>query len=503
MDDARHALARDALQQGRLTEAEELFAAIVGDNPDDTEALYFLAAMRLHRGEVTGAHAAIERAIEKNPKNARYRVAMGQVLARQKQYNDAEAAFESALLIEPDNGDAYTNLGAMQFDLARYEEAEFTLRKALIYHPTHGPAAIQLGRPLLRLYKVEEAVSLFHAILQVSPDDTSAQINIGIGCTLLGDLESAQEAFEAALVNDPDNIEAHVNYAHLLFLGGDYERGYTEHEWRLKKTDYRDLSAFRSPLWSGEDLAGKSVLLWGEQGLGDTLQFVRYAPHVAKSARRVIVECNPILHRLIADMPGIDEVVDLDDGRDYDIHLPLMSLPIWYGASDIPDKTPYLAAPEPADLGPREGLRVGLIWAGNPNHARDRERSRLLSEFAPLTARADVTFYALQKGVAAKQSPPEDMRLVDLGTAFKDMADTAATMQSLDLVISIDSAPAHLAGALGIPVWVLLTRMPDWRWGLGRDDTPWYPSMRLFRDENGWEDLFERVAAALANFQPG
>jgi Flp pilus assembly protein TadD len=500
MDDARHALARDALQQGRLTEAEELFAAIVGDNPDDTEALYFLAAMRLHRGEVAGAHASIERAIEKNPKNARYRVAMGQVLARLKQYNEAEAAFEAALLIEPDNGDAYTNLGAMQFDLARYEEAEFTLRKALIYHPTHSPAAIQLGRALLRLYKVEEAVSLFHAILQVSPDDTSAQINIGIGCTLLGDLESAREAFEAALVNDPDNIEAHVNYAHLLLLGGDYERGYAEHEWRLKRTDYRDLSAFRSPLWSGEDLAGQSVLLWGEQGLGDTLQFVRYAPHVAKVARRVIVECNPILQRLIADMPGVDEVVDLDDGRDYDIHLPLMSLPIWYGASDIPNKTPYLAAPEAADLGPRESLRVGLIWAGNPDHARDRERSRLLSEFAPLTARADVTFYALQKGAAAKQSPPDGMRLVDLGTSFADMADTAAAMQSLDLVISIDSAPAHLAGALGIPVWVLLTRMPDWRWGLEREDTPWYPSMRLFRDENGWEDLFERVAAALTNF---
>ena len=500
MDDARHALARDALQQGRPTEAEELFTAIVSENPHDTEALYFVAAMQLHRGDVAGAHTSIERAIDKNPKEARYRVAMGQILARQKQYDAAETAFESALLIEPGNGDAYTNFGAMQFDLGRYEEAEFTLRKALIYHPNHGSAATHLGRALLRLYKVEEAVSLFHAILQVSPNDTSAQINIGIGCTLLGDLESAREAFEAALVNDPENVEAHVNYAHLLLLDGDYERGYIEHEWRLKKTGYRDLSTFRSPLWSGEDLAGKSVLLWGEQGLGDTLQFVRYAPHVAKNARHVTVECNPILHRLIADMPGIDGVVDLDDGRDYDLHLPLMSLPVWYGASDIPNKTPYLAAPEPTDLGSREGLRVGLIWAGNPNHARDRERSRPLSEFAPLADRADVTFYALQKGAAAKQRPPDGMRLIDLGTTFKDMSDTAAAMLSLDLVISIDSAPAHLAGALGIPVWVLLSRMPDWRWGLGRDDTPWYPSMRLFRDANGWEDLFERVAAELANF---
>ena len=502
MDDARHALARDALQQGRLAETEELYAAIVDDNPDDTEALYIVAAMQLHRGEVAGAHTSIERAIDKNPNKASYRVAMGQILARQKYYDAAETAFEAALLIEPGNGDAYTNLGAMQFDLRRYEEAEFTLRKALIYHPNHYRAAIQLGRALLRLYKVEEAVSLFHAVLQVSPNDANAQIDIGVGYTLLGDLESAREAFEAALVNDPNNVDAHVNYAHLLFLEGDYEHGYAEHEWRLKKIDYRDLSAFQSPLWSGEELAGKSVLLWGEQGLGDTLQFVRYAPHVAQSAQRVIVECNPILHQLIADMPGVDEVVDLYDGRDYDFHLPLMSLPLRHGVSDIPDKMPYLSAPEPADLGPREGLRVGLIWAGNPHHSRDRDRSRLLSEFAPLTARADVTFYALQKGVAAKQSPPDGMRIIDLGSGFADMADTAAAMRSLDLVISIDSAPAHLAGALGIPVWILLTRMPDWRWGLGRDDTPWYPSMRLFRDENGWEDLFERAAAALANFQP-
>jgi tetratricopeptide (TPR) repeat protein len=501
MDDTRHALARDAIQQGQFTEAEELVAAIISDNPDDSEAHYLLAVMQLECGKFSIAHASIKIAIDKEPKNARFRVALGQIFTQQKQYSEAESAFETVLLIDPGNGDAYTNLGAMQFNLARYEEAKFNFQKALFYHPTHGPAAIQLGRALLRLYKVEEAVSLFHAILLVSPDNTSAQINIGIGYTLLGDLESAQEAFETALISDPDNAEAHVSYAHLLLLRGDYERGYAEHEWRLKKTDYRDLSAFRSPLWSGEDLAEKSILLWGEQGLGDTLQFIRYAPHVAQSAQRVIVECNPILHQLIANMPGIDKVVDLDGGRNYDFHLPLMSLPLWYGVSKIPDKTPYLSAPKPADLDRKEKLRVGLIWAGNPNHARDRERSRLLSEFAPLTARADVTFYALQKGIAAKQSPPDGMCLIDLGSGFADMADTAAAMRSLDLVISVDSAPAHLAGALGIPVWVLLTRMPDWRWGLGRDDTPWYPSMRLFRDENGWEDVFERVAAALTNFK--
>ena len=161
---------------------------------------------------------------------------------------------------------------------------------------------------------------MFHAVLQLDPHDANVQVNIGIGCTLLGDLASAQEAFEAALLNEPDNVEAHVNYA-LLLLKGDFEAGYREHEWRLKKTGYRDLSDFKSAMWSDEDLAGKTVLLWGEQGLGDTLQFIRTHRVVAKAAR-VIVECNPILHGLIADMPGVDNVVDLDNGYSYDLHLP-------------------------------------------------------------------------------------------------------------------------------------------------------------------------------------
>jgi len=179
-----------------------------------------------------------------------------------------------------------------------------------------------------------------------------------------------------------------------------------------------------------------------------------------------------------------------------------MSLPLHYGANDIPTKTPYLPTPPPTDLGLRIGLKVGLVWAGNPNHARDRERSRSLFEFAPLRARRDATFYSLQKGHALQQSPPDGMNLLDLGSGFNDMADTAAAMRSLDLVISIDSAPAHLAGALDVPVWVLLPRIPDWRWGLEREDTPWYPRMRLFREREGWPEVFERVAEALADFSP-
>ena len=502
MTDARHAAARNALQEGRFDDAERLYAAITDDDNRDAEAHYHLAAMQLRRKDTVAAEGSIEAAISVNPQDARYHVALGQVRIVQKRHDAAEGAFVSALSIDPSNGDAYTNLGGMQFDLARYEEAEFTLRKALIYHPHHRQAATQLGRALLRLQKIEEAVSLFHAVLQTDPHNASVQINIGIGCVLLGDFASAREAFETALAKEPGNIEAHVNYAHLLLLQGDHQRGYEEHEWRLRRPGYRDLSNFHAPLWKGEDIAGRSVLLWGEQGLGDIIHFARYIPYVADTADRVTVECNPILHRLIAEIPGVDAVFGLDDATGYDIHLPLMSLPLWHGADAIPTETPYLPPPPPADLGARDGIKVGLVWAGNPNHARDRERSRALAEFAPLTARPDVTFYALQKGEAVRQSPPDGMTLIDLGSEFADMADTAAAMQALDLIISIDSAPAHLAGALGIPVWVLLTRIPDWRWGLEREESAWYPSMRLFRERDGWPEVFARVATALEDFSP-
>ena len=502
MDDPRHELARSALQQGRFKEAEKLYTDIVSDTPTDTEALYYLAAMQLRRDHPAAALQSIERAIDLAPKDARFHVARGQVLAQMEAPEKAQDAFELALSIEPTNGDAFTSLGTLLFDEGRYEEAEFALRKALIYHPGHRAAATQLGRTLLRLYRIEEAVSLFHAILQIDPNDANVQVNVGIGCTLLGDLASAREAFEAAIANDPNNIEAHVNYAHLLLLQGEFAKGYAEHEWRLRNPKYRDLAAFTGPLWEDQDISGKTVLLWAEQGLGDTLQFVRYAPLVAETAGRLIIECHPLLHRLVAGMPGVDQVVDIRQGRDYDLHAPLMSLPGRYGKKAASVSFPYLDAPPPADLGPGTGLRVGLVWAGNPGHARDRERSRLLSEFAPLTRCPNVAFYALQRGAATRQPPPDGMRLIDLASGFRDMADTAAAMRALDLVVSIDSAPAHLAGALGVPVWVLLTRIPDWRWGLGREDTVWYPSMRLFRDEAGWDDLFERVAAALQEFSP-
>ena len=500
MNKKRHFWAQQALREGRFSDAEQTYYQIIEEDPKDADGHFHLAALQLRRSANTEALQSIGQAIKCDPNDARHHVAHGQILNEQKNTEAAEAAFEKALTIEPDNGDAYTNLGSMLFEVGRYEDAEFMLRKALLYHPKHTPAAIQLGRVLLRLYRVEEAVSLFHAVLQFYPNDANALVNIGVGCSLLGDLASAREAFETALINDPENIEAHVNYAHLLLLEGDFENGYREHEWRLKKTGYRDLSDFKSAMWENQDITGKTILLWAEQGLGDALQFIRYAPLVAETPARVIVECNPIIHELISKMPGVDQVVDLNLGQGYDLHLPLMSLPLKYGMSHGSNYFPYLTPPAATDFGTKQRLRVGLNWAGNPEHARDRERSRRLSEFAPITTVPNIDFYSLQIGPASAQLKDTTIQIIDLENSLKTMSDTAAAMCALDLVISIDSAPAHLAGALDIPVWVLLTKVPDWRWGLEKETTPLYRSMRIFREQNGWEDVFARVAAALIEF---
>ena len=493
-------MARQALQESRFSDAEEAYQKILENNPKDADGYFHMAALQLRRGADTEALQSIGQAIACDPTGARHHVAHGQILRAQKNTDAAELAFERALAIEPNNSDAYTNLGGMLFDVGRYEDAEFILRKALIYHPSHTPAANQLGRALLRLYRIEEAVSLFHAVLQFEPNDANTQVNIGIGCLLLGDRDSAREAFEAALSNDPENIEAHVNYAHLLLLEGDFENGYREHEWRLKKAGYRKLTDFKSAIWGDEELTGKTILLWAEQGLGDTLQFVRYAPLVAELSASVIVECNPILHELILAVPGVDQVVALNRGQGYDFHFPLMSLPLKFSTSQRSINFPYLKTPAAISLNLKQGLRVGLNWAGNPNHARDRDRSRRLIEFTPLTAVPNINFYSLQTGPASAQLADTTIPITDLANRFENMSDTAAAMHALDLVISIDSAPAHLAGALGIPVWILLTKVPDWRWGLENETTPLYPSMRIFRAQNGWDDMFLRVAQALVDF---
>ena len=303
----------------------------------------------------------------------------------------------------------------------------------------------------------------------------------------------------------------------IRLLRGEYEAGWAGYEHRLALRKFaRVRERFDEPRWDGAPLAGQTILLHAEQGFGDTLQFIRYAPLVAARGGAVAVECPPSLASLVGSVEGVARVIEQGAALPpFACQAPLLSLPriLATDMDSIPADIPYLAPPPgpppPPLVEAGEGFRVGIVWAGNPDHADDRNRSCGLAAFAPLRALGGVRLYGLQVGPRAAdlQSLPPGPPVIDLSPWLSDFAATARAMQALDLIVTVDSAPAHLAGALGRPAWVLLPFVPDWRWLLERDDSPWYPSLRLFRQPTfgDWPAVFERVAASIATLtrRPG
>ncbi|HWY86690.1 MAG TPA: glycosyltransferase family 9 protein, partial [Gemmataceae bacterium] len=337
--------------------------------------------------------------------------------------------------------------------------------------------------------------------------------NLGAALAELGELDQAAAVFQTIIQSRGDDADAHVNYAQTLLTRGQFQRGWAEYEWRLKRVSLA--WPYTQPQWTGEDLAGKTILLRSEQGLGDTIQFIRFAPMPAQGGAIVLLRCPPELTRLVTGMPGIKGLVPMDQPPPLcEFQCPLLSLPFVLGTElpSIPTAVPYLV-PEPAlvrawreklDMH-GQGFRVGLVWAGTALHKNDRNRSLPLRGLSAMAAIANVLYVSLQVGAPAAQlaAPPAGMKIVDVGTQLTDFADTAAVIANLDLVITVDTAVAHMAGAMGKPVWTLLSKVADWRWLLDREDSPWYPTMRLFRQKTrgDWAELMGRVAAALAEIR--
>jgi hypothetical protein len=324
----------------------------------------------------------------------------------------------------------------------------------------------------------------------------------------LGRLDEARASFDRAVGIRPDFAQARWNRAQAMLLAGDFAQGWREHEWRLKA--HPELQrAFAQPLWLGEvPLDGKTILLHAEQGLGDTLQFCRYAPLVAARGGRVVLEVQKPLVDLMRDLPGVAAVVARGEPLpDFDLHCPLLSLPLAFGTrlDTIPAQMPYLGAPAERAAGWEARLtkrpRIGLVWSGNAGHKRDRARSIPLYALMPVFDLDAATFVSLQKEARAADAAvlKQTAKLIDVGAELETFADTAALIRQLDLVIAVDTSVAHLAGALGKPLWLLLPAAPDWRWLAGREDSPWYPTARLFRQTvtRAWGPVVARVRAAL------
>jgi tetratricopeptide (TPR) repeat protein len=499
--------------RGGLDEAVTHFREAIRLKPPLADAHSNLGLALLAQGLGGPAISAFQRAVHLKPKDAEAHHNLGLALQSQGQLKEAIASFQQALRVRSNFAEAHCNLGNAFRDHGKPDEALASYQEAVRLRPNFAIALANAGAVLADLDQLQAAIASCQKALQLDPTLAEAHLNLGQVNTRLGQLDEALTSYQEALRLKPDLAEAHKNRGHLYLLRGDFAHGWPEFEWRWQTRDIRR-HALHQPRWHGEPLEGKTILLAAEQGLGDTIQFVRYAPLVQQRGGRVIVRCQPPLLQLLRDAPGIDHVIDEGSPLpSFDVQAPLLSLPGILGTTlaSIPAKTPYLEADAPfverwrQELQPLCGFKVGIAWQGNPKYRGDRHRSIPLVSFAPLAAERGVQLVSLQKGFGTEQlrDLSSQFPIVTLGDLLNQssssLMDTAAIVQSLDLVVTSDTMIAHLAGALGVPVWVALPLMPDWRWLLHREDSPWYPTMRLFRQEKAgdWESVFHRIAQAL------
>jgi len=493
MNKSRFEIALERHQAGRLAEAEPLYRQVLADQPNHPDALNLLGVLAAQIGRFDDAAELIGRACALCPNVYDYRKHLGGALSEKGDFAAAADAYREALRLNPD---------------------------CYISHDLLGAALRETG-------ELDEAIICHRRSLAIKSDNLTAHLNLGLTLRKRGWIEESMASYRRAIAIAPEHCDGHWNLSVLLLLTGDYEHGWREYEWRWQRKNFPTLwPALPQPRWMGEDLTGKTLLVHTEQGYGDAIKFVRYVPMLAARGATVILMCQPALARLMRSVEGVNQIIpgirSPAELPPYDMHCPIMSLPFLLGTrlETVPANVPYLR-PDPsltqhwrakigaASAGPKIGrhkvnsLKVGLAWAGNPDHIIDACRSAKLAHFAPL-AGTNATFFSLQKGPAASQaaSPPCGMELIDLTEDLHDFADTAALVANLDLVITVDTAVAHVAGAVGIPAWMLIAAEHDWRWLLDREDSPWYPTVRLFRQRNPgqWLEVVERVARELPQY---
>lgn len=452
------------------------------------------------------AEDATRQAIQTAAEHAR----AGLFLASQGRVAEAVVHLSRWAALQPQSFEAHYNFGRALRDLRQHEHAAAEFRAAVRLNPAFAPAWNNLGNTLRDLAALDEAMECYDKALELRPNHAPTYHNLALLFQDRLQTTDAMRAFDKAIELKSDYAEALAGRAMLQLLLGDYENGWRGYEARWAVPQALPPRGFSQPFWDGSDLKGKTVLLHAEQGFGDTIQFCRYAPLVAQRGAEPIVECQPELRTLLGALPGVRQVMARGEPLPpFDLHCPLLGLPLRFGTTvvTIPASVPYLSADGGRIAQWREKLaverafRIGIVWSGAAGYGNDRRRSLHLSMLASLARIESVQWYSLQKGDAARQAEhaPHGMRLIDLTADLHDFADTAALITHLDLVICVDTAVAHLAGAMGKAVWTLLPLSPDWRWMLGREESPWYPTMRLYRQPawGDWASVIEQVAGDL------
>jgi len=501
---ARH---RDA---GEAAEARACAAEVLAADSGNAEAAGLMAALAADDNDFGEGHRWARRALEADPKAAAAHYTLGRLYQAEGRLAEAEASYLLALDLAPDSAKAHNNLGCVQHMLGKLDLAVASYRRALVFDPSLPQANQNLAAITSDPAQAERAIAGYLRHRRQNPGDAGAHNNLGNVFRELGRHREALESFDAAIRCNPALAEAHFSRALQLLTVGRLVEGWREHEWRWK---VHALGAPRIPgrKWQGEDLKGGTLLLHAEQGMGDTLQFARYATLAAARCGKLVLECQRPLAPLLATLAGVSRVVPEGDSLPpFDAQLPMMSLPNVFETSlqTIPWDGPYLRA-DPRRASEWRGRlargarrHIGLVWSGRPQQRNNHNRSIPVGALAPLASARDVAFYSLQLGEAGRQAAaaPDGLKMIDLTAGIRDFADTAAFAGNLDLLISVDTSVAHLAGAMGVPTWLIAAYSADWRWLLDREDCPWYPSVRIFRQASpgDWPGVIERVAAALA-----
>jgi tetratricopeptide (TPR) repeat protein len=499
--------------QGKVDEAVTHGERALALRPELAEVHFNLGNFFQTQGRLAEAAARYNQALALKPDYVAAHCNLGNLLKGANKLNEAVRQYEQALALKPDGANLHLNVGLALCAQGKLSEAAAHYRQALALKPDFAEAHYNFGLTLCAQDNLDEGVAHYEQALAVKPDYAEAHNNLGITLDTRNALDLAMVHYERALTLKPDLTEAHYNLAMSQLRSGDFASGWRNYEWRWNSEKSPLLKRnFSQPQWRGEPLNGARIVLHAEQGLGDSIQFLRYLPLVQAAGGTIVLEVQDRLRRIAAELPGIAELVSSGEPLpSFDWHCPLLSLPLAFGTTlgTIPAQTPYLSVPEQARMKmdtfswPTEGLRIGFVWAGNPTFLKDRARYRSIPFplLKPLIEITGIHLFSLQIGEASAELVGAPETINDLSPYVSDMADTAAQIAHLDLIITVDTSVAHLAGALGVATWVLLPFAADWRWLQTRSDSPWYPAIRLFRQPSpgAWEPVIAEVYECLTN----